>query len=159
MKTRNFVTNKKYNLLKNIIFTLAVLIIIPCRATPNEELRQQVWQTELAFAKTMAVRDHQAFVKFLAKDAVFMGGKKVNRGRQMIADSWKKFFDSPKAPFAWKPERVEVLNEGTLALSTGPVWDEKGRFNTYSSIWRRQADGSWKVVFDKGDKYCPPIEK
>jgi hypothetical protein len=46
---------------------------------------------------------------------------------------------------------VEVLQSGTLALSTGLVRDPKGiivgRFN---STWRREAPGVWRVVFDKG---------
>ena len=48
---------------------------------------------------------------------------------------------------------VEVLDSGTLALSTGPVLDPDGRrVGTFSSVWRREADGAWLVVFDKG---CP----
>nr|KJZ08368.1 hypothetical protein TW77_12645 [Pseudoalteromonas rubra] len=138
-----------------------LLLTIPIQAkTDIKILKQQVWAAELAFAKTMADRDHQAFTEFLAVDAVFMGGgNKVNRGKQMVSDSWAKLFDSPKAPFAWKPERVEVLDNGTLALSTGPVWDDQGRFHTYTSIWRKEANGRWKVIFDKGDRYCPPKSK
>jgi ketosteroid isomerase-like protein len=48
---------------------------------------------------------------------------------------------------------VEVLDSGTLALSAGPVRDPKGQqIGTFNSIWRREADGSWKIIFDKG---CP----
>jgi len=50
---------------------------------------------------------------------------------------------------------VEVLDSGTLALSTGPVHDPGGkRIGTFSSIWRREADGSWRIVFDKGCPVC-----
>ena len=65
--------------------------------------------------------------------------------------AWKPFFEGPTAPFSWEPDQVEVLESGELALSTGPVKNPEGvvtaRFN---SIWQRQADGRWLVVFDKG---------
>jgi ketosteroid isomerase-like protein len=44
-----------------------------------------------------------------------------------------------------------VLESGDLALSTGLVKNPEGvvtaRFN---SIWQRQPDGRWLVIFDKG---------
>jgi ketosteroid isomerase-like protein len=70
---------------------------------------------------------------------------------------WKSLFDAPRAPFSWAPEVVEVLNSGALALTSGPVRDPDGRqIGTFNSVWRREADGSWKVVFDKG---CPPCTR
>ena len=118
--------------------------------------RQQVWDAELAFAQSMADRDLKAFSHFVAEDAVFMGGgTKVSRGKEAVITAWSVFFSDEAAPFAWKPERVEVLEGGDLALSTGPVWDESRRLSTYTSIWRKNEKGAWQVIFDKGDRYCP----
>jgi hypothetical protein len=65
------------------------------------------------------------------------------------------FFDGPTAPFSWEPEIVEVLPSGTLALSSGPVRDASGkRVGTFNSIWRREANGQWRVIFDKGAPVC-----
>lgn len=48
-----------------------------------------------------------------------------------------------------------VLDSGTLALSTGPVRDPKGKLvATYTSIWRLEAPGTWRIVFDKGNDAC-----
>jgi ketosteroid isomerase-like protein len=48
---------------------------------------------------------------------------------------------------------VQVLDSGTLAISSGPVKDPAGKaVGTFNSIWRRDKDGQWRVVFDKG---CP----
>ncbi len=122
----------------------------------NPALARQVREAEIAFAKTMADRDHDAFASHVADEAVFFGGQSVLRGRTAVADGWAGFFEGSKAPFSWKPEEVEVLDSGTLALSTGPVFDPAGnRVGTFISTWRRETDGVWRVVFDKG---CPPCE-
>ena len=130
-----------------------------CAAPPPRpdiaELSRQVADTERAFARTMADRNHAAFVAFLAPDAIFFSGAKPLRGRQAVADAWKRFYDKPEAPFSWKPETVEVLDSGTLALSSGPVFDPAGKnVATFTSIWRLEAPGTWRIVFDKGNDVC-----
>ena len=145
----------------NSWYTLPFLVLLSAFACADniEQLEKQVWDTELAFAKTMADRDFQAFTEFLAEDAIFLGNKSAARGKQAVAKRWAKFFKKDKAGFAWKPEKVEVLDNGTMALSTGPVWDDIGRFSTYTSIWRKDDSGQWKVIFDKGDSYCAKEKK
>jgi len=132
----------------------------PAGGPTSEELAAQVRATETAFAASMAARDHAAFVKFLDDEAVFFGRTGVMHGKLEVAAGWKPLFEGPKPPFSWAPEQVEVLSSGTLALSSGPVLDPNGRrTSTFSSIWRRTADGSWKIVFDKGSPYCEEAVK
>jgi len=133
-----------------------VLMLAPVAAGAQgiEELAQQVRATETAFAKTMADRDHAAFTTFLADETVFVGRSGALRGRAAVAAGWKPLFEGKEPPFSWAPEAVEVLDSGTLALSSGPVLDPKGqRVGTFNSVWRREGDGRWRIVFDKG---CPP---
>lgn len=127
----------------------------PAYASDTETLRQQVFDTERAFADSMAERDFVAFRQFLADEAIFFSGEEPLRGSRQVADAWRTYFDGPEAPFSWAPRTVEVLASGTLALSTGPVYDPEGNcVATFSSIWRREADGDWKIVFDKGSPHC-----
>jgi ketosteroid isomerase-like protein len=119
-----------------------------------DTLAAQVRATEIAFAKTMADRDHEAFTRFLADEAVFVMSKTTLRGKDEVAEAWKGFYEGSDAPFSWVPERVEVLESGTLGLSVGPVYDPAGkRIGTYVSTWRLRPDGRWEIVFDGG---CPP---
>ena len=116
-------------------------------------LAAQVGAVERAFAKTMADRDHAAFVSFLSDETVFVPEGQALRGKQAVAAAWQRFYEGPQAPFSWEPDKVEVLDSGALALSSGPVHDLQGnRVGTFNSVWRREA-GGWKIVFDKG---CPP---
>ncbi len=138
---------------------LALVVLSGCVSNPSPsdsaELKAQVTAAEVAFAKTMADRDHAAFSSFLSDEAVFISGGKPVRGKQAITADWKKFYVSPSAPFSWRPDLVEVLPSGTLAYSTGPVLNPDGKiFARFNSTWRLEAPGVWRVVFDSGSDVC-----
>lgn len=122
-------------------------------------LEKEVMDTERAFAQTMADRDFDAFREFLSDEAVFFARGEPTRGSDAIADRWEGFYEGEEAPFSWKPGIVAVLESGNLALSSGPVFNSSGeQFGVFNSIWRRNDDGQWKVIFDKGGQYCPPVD-
>ncbi len=124
-------------------------------APANAELKKQVADTERAFAATMKARDHAAFSSFLSDEAVFFMGTGPLHGKEAIAKAWKRFYDKPEAPFSWEPDEVEVLASGTLAYSGGPVYDPSGKLiSRFSSIWRLEAPGKWRIVFDRGAPVC-----
>jgi ketosteroid isomerase-like protein len=127
-----------------------------CAATRVDPLTatREVEATERAFAATLAARDPAAFARFLSADAVFFGGTEVKRGPTAVAASWQRYFVGPDAPFAWAPDHVEVLPSGTLALSTGLVTAQGAVVGRFNSIWRREAPGTWRIVFDKGEPVC-----
>ena len=142
------------------LFVSAVLVaaLIGC-ATPAPDraaLTQQVADTERAFAKTMADRDAKAFASFISDETVFFNAKGPERGKAAVVADWQRFFVGPQAPFSWAPQDVEVLPSGTLALTSGPVFAPDGKkVATFTSVWRLEAPGVWRIVFDKGCD-CPP---
>ncbi|MES3003599.1 MAG: nuclear transport factor 2 family protein [Pseudomonadota bacterium] len=121
----------------------------------RDEAKQQVVAVEKAFAKSMADRDLRAFASFVADDTVFFSGPTPLHGKKAVVEFWSRFYQKPDAPFSWTPEEVEVLDAGNLALSAGPVLDPKGKLiGRFSSIWRLEAPGQWRIVFDKGGEVC-----
>ena len=143
--------------------TGALVVLFLVLATPApalaESLADAVRQAEIAFADSMAQRDFDAFQSFLAEDAVFFGGSGAAHGKQAVADRWASYFEEEAAPFSWAPEHVEVLASGDLGFSSGPVYNSSGRRTaTYHSVWRLEEDGRWRIVFDKGARWCPPPE-
>ena len=124
----------------------------PVQADPAR-WQAEVLAAERAFARSMTERDHAAFVAHLSAQAVFFTGSgEPLRGKAAVAAGWQPYFAGAQAPFSWEPDRVEVLADGSLAHSSGPVRDPAGvpvaRFN---SVWRQEAPGRWRVVFDKGE--------
>ena len=138
---------------------LALLLLclgVPAAAADGDAAAQ-VRATEQAFADTMAARDFDAFQAFLDPEAVFFAGPRALRGKAAVAAAWSSYFASPEPPFSWRPAIVEVLDSGDLALSSGPVFAPGGDcVGTFTSIWRRTAEGAWRIIFDKGSPACEP---
>lgn len=131
---------------------LSLGVPAPLAAQTTLELADEVRAAEEAFAQTMADRDLELFASYISTEAVFVG-REVLRGVEAVKAGWSPYFEGPRAPFGWAPEDVQVLESGTLALSSGPVFDPEGnRIGTFNSVWRYEEDGRWRVVFDKG---CP----
>ena len=137
------------------IAALALVYATAGAAPSNAELKQQVADTERAFAATMKQRDLAAFTSFLSDETVFYSGPTPLRGKEQVTAFWKKFYDGKEAPFSWEPDQVDVTDSGTLAHSSGPVYDPKGKLIArFNSVWRQEAPGKWRIVFDKGQDIC-----
>lgn len=132
----------------------ALLAQAAAAAETPAQLTEQVRATEIAFAKTLADRDPKKFESMIAPDSIWLGAKPLHGPAEILA-SWQGYFDAKTPPFSWRPEIVEVQAGGKLALSTGPVLDPSGkRVGTYTSIWRRESTGEWKIIFDRGCPAC-----
>jgi ketosteroid isomerase-like protein len=132
-------------------------------ADPQTEVRCQ----EIAFSQSVESKDIEAFTSFLDSDARFVGSS-VLRGPEEITAAWQVFFSDDGPAIKWRPQFVEVLEEGTLALTRGPYRmtseDPDGNsvinWGTFNSVWRKNANDVWRVVFDAGNiAAAPPDEE
>jgi len=143
--------------MKVLVLTVLLLCASAVPAPGVDDLAKlagEVRATEIAFAKTLADRDVRKFTGMIAPDVIWLADVPL-RGPEQVLTRWQKYFDAPRAPFSWAPEIVEVQDGGKLALSTGPVLDPEGkRVGTYTSIWRRESSGEWKIIFDRGCPAC-----
>jgi ketosteroid isomerase-like protein len=137
---------------------LACVLICLAANAALADLAHDVRCREIGFSQSAEVRDIQAFRSFIDADARFVSNE-VLRGVDAIAEAWTAFFTEPGPTIKWRPEVVEVLESGTLALSRGPYrvvsQDTEGdmveSWGTFNSIWRVNDDGQWRVVFDAGN--------
>jgi len=128
-----------------VLAFLAASSPVAVRAGDADDVRG----AEIAFARAFADRDAGRFFSFVAQDARFFSATQVLSGKAAVIAGWSKYLQGAKAPFRWQPERVEANAAGDLAASTGPVFDPSGtQITNFFSIWQKQKDGSWKVVFD-----------
>jgi ketosteroid isomerase-like protein len=121
---------------------------------------QAMVETERAFAHTATekgIRD--SFLAFIADDGILFRPTAVN-GKQFLE---KQQPDS--GLLTWQPAYADISGAGDMGFTTGP-WqyrekgpeDQPGAFGTFMTVWRKQADGSWKFAIDFGISHDQPGE-
>jgi len=138
---------------------LGLLLCLGLSASCLADAIEDVRQTEIAFAKAFADQNAEKFFSYVADDATFLAARVTLVGKPEIVKRWTPFFSEKGAPFTWRPERVYVNAAGNIGLSTGPVLDRDGnQAGIYSSIWQKDANGEWKILFD-GPGSSSPIDE
>ncbi len=141
--------------------------ILVFSASAIADVTNDVRCREIAFSQSVENQDVVAFESLIDSDARFVG-RSVQRGVADVVTAWGVFFAEGAPQMKWRPQFVEVLEDGTLALSRGPYrmivegpdGEVTERWGTFNSVWRKQTDGSWKVVFDAGNTApTPPDEE
>lgn len=122
---------------------------------PLPEALTQMIESERAFAaRALVVGSKDAFLEYFSQAAVGFADGQPGSAREQIA----KNPDPPKdLQLIWEPRYGDVAASGELGYLTGPVRNVrasrdggKPRFSNYASVWKRQKDGSFKVVMDVG---------
>ena len=120
---------------------------------------------DLAFAKATAERGLEGWLSWFAPDArIFPPGEAIIEGIEAIKAYYLKTGFDPK-PLTWKPAYADLAASGDLGYTVGyaswPATDDKGqrvtRGSKYLTVWKKQADGSWKVAADLGNA-APPMK-
>ena len=78
------------------------------------------------------------------------------RSKKISARHWAPLLALPGPGLSWKTSSLEIARSGEMAYETGNynfvTIDKKGKTNDqkgkYVVVWKKQSDGSWKVVVD-----------
>lgn len=126
---------------------LCLLLAMPALASDFDDLVG----TEKAFAADATARStREAFLTALADDGLVFApgptsGKRVWEARKL-----------DKSRLEWAPAVAEIAGSGDLGYTSGP-WrftpegaDKPAAFGEFFTVWKKQADGKWKVLIDQG---------
>jgi ketosteroid isomerase-like protein len=132
------------------------------RADPNLSAVAAIMKADADFNQAVADRDVKRFLSFVGEPATFNGGLPDEvHGRDAIAKDWARYFQPTGARLTWKPTKAEVLGRGDLGYSVGS-WELRAvtgggqaavTRGDYLTVWRKQADGAWRVSFDTGSSF------
>lgn len=145
------------NNVKLLLIIITSLLFYSCSTKNNkdriEKWKQEIRQAEQDFAQMAKEKGiHDAFISYAAEDAVLKRGDMII-GKAAIDKYLEK---STSKQLSWSPDFVDVSSSGDLGYtygkyvfkysdSIGNPFEDKGIFHT---VWKRQADGSWKFVWD-----------
>ena len=121
---------------------------------PPSALEQMV-STEQAFARRAGVIGwKQSFLEYFADDAIGFADDHTEPAK----DQLRQVPDPPKdLQLLWEPRWGDIAASGELGFLTGPSTtinparnNGAPRHGNYASVWKRQPDGSFKVLIDVG---------
>lgn len=143
----------------NRFFLAGLLMGASALAAPDklaDELKAMA-DTERAFARRSVEKGmRQAFYEFFAEDGVAFQPQPVNF-RESYRSQPAPSGPPPQATLDWEPVYGDIARSADLGWLTGPfvVTDlspqkRPPRWGFYSSVWKKQPDGAWRVLADLG---------
>ncbi len=110
-----------------------------------------------AFAQDTAKRRLDGWMDHMADSAVLLQPQPVV-GKDAIRAFYLQAFSDPEFSLSWEPTHGEMFPSGDTGYTTGRyelhAKDKQGnrvvRHGSYLTMWRKQPDGSWKVIADGG---------
>ncbi len=124
------------------------------------DMVDQLLQADLAWSESFSAEKKDAFLGTLLNDAVLLAPHApIAKG----SDAFGGLLELPGVELAWQPISAEVSASEDMGYTFGtyelkfdgpdgnPVVDE----GKYLTIWKRQADGSWKVAVDMFNTSVP----
>ena len=147
-----------------LVVTLLVVFIVVPNTHPFASASQKVSaetlkQLEGEFMKAAAERGSAGYISYYADDAVEVpNGAPLITGKVNIAKTMG-FLDDKTNHLTWTPVGADISASGDLGYTYGTYeFSSLGKdgkavidHGKYTSIWKKQKDGSWKVVLDMGN--------
>ena len=118
---------------------------------------EKLMQLSREWSKSASSRDVEKVLNYWADDAIVIsGGQPILKGKKEIRQMVEGSFKTPGFHIMWEPESAEISKSGDLGYliehDDMMMNDSTGKPITqhYNSVtvWKKQADGSWKNVVD-----------
>ncbi|HXJ85619.1 MAG TPA: DUF4440 domain-containing protein [Candidatus Binatia bacterium] len=150
-----------------VAFLVTVTIFPISRSTVSASPKatpETLKQLEAEFMKAAAEKGSQGYMSYYADDAVEVpNGAPLIAGKLEIAKGMG-FLDNKDNRLEWTPVGADISASGDLGYTYGNYQfhskDKEGnpqvQYGKYTSIWKLQKDGGWKVILDMGNTSPDP---
>lgn len=144
----------------NCQILLVIILLASCRTNvvDKEKIKQEIKKAEADFealCKERSIAD--GFWFFADSNAVIKrGNDSLIAGKEAIKHYYESDSTYLKASVTWSPDFIDVAESGDLAYTYGKYeWtitdtaNRKVEFRgVFHTVWKRQATGEWKYVWD-----------
>jgi ketosteroid isomerase-like protein len=149
-------------------FTSGVLLLSAVTFAQNiPDEASLLMQLDRDFDKATAEKGVDGWVMYFAPNGSMLGDtSQPTTGIAAIRAEMDPVFKDSSLSLRWHPIKAEMMIPGVLGYTVGR-W-ERLRKNkesklmkstgSYTSIWKKQPDGSWKIVLDYGSPDGSPVE-
>jgi len=154
----------RFNLMLLFSFTAAALRL-GAQTSSNEA--STLMDLDRAFDAATAARGVDGWVAYFAPNGSMVGDTaRPVTGPAEIREAMKGFFGDPSASLRWKPTRAEITIPGVVGYTVGTFERRRkskdGKMTVatgrYTTLWKKQPDGFWRIILDTGALDGPPVE-
>ena len=135
-------------------------------SAPDHHIGDTIREQETAINAAITREDAAAVAAFYAPDAMmFNPGEAVHDRPETIRAAYQMLFDDPNGALSFHSAAVVIPSSGDYASSQGlfsisftdPASHHRvDMTGNYMSLWRKQDDGSWKIMYDMATPGAPP---
>ena len=130
----------------------------PAPAAALTEARRAIDKGNAQWIEAWDKADASLLARLFAEDGILLGRNgKIFKGPQQIFERQKPVMEGAGKGVKVTVTTVDLWLDGETAYETGKYsykYQEKGKPVTeegrYVTIWKRQSDGSWKIIVDMG---------
>jgi ketosteroid isomerase-like protein len=135
----------------------ACVCLLMCVGAFGAGPEEVIMQADRDFNKATQEKRAEGWLSYFALDEAALQDPPTV-GRQAITERYQKLFSDPNFTLTWEPVKGEVFPAGKVGYTTGKYMarfkNKEGKWmeshGHYITLWRKQADGSWKIVGDSG---------
>ena len=151
-----------------VVALLVATIVFPVAHRPVSASPKATADTlkrlEGEFMRAAAEKGSAGYMSYYADDSVEVpNGAPAIHGKAEIAKGMG-FLDDKNNRLIWTPVGADISSSGDMGYTYGTFefhsTDKDGKpaieYGKYTSIWKLQSDGSWKVVLDMGNANPAP---
>jgi ketosteroid isomerase-like protein len=148
--------------MKSIYPIVALLILTGCAGKQIKDALILI-ENDLAFSRMSLEKGmNQAFIYYADDSVVILRDEKFPiTGKNELIRTYTARSDSAMV-LKWKPVRAGISRSNDLGYTFGD-WElflkdkDTTLYGNYLTVWKKQADGTWKYVLDSGvDTPKPP---
>ena len=157
--------NPRFSLVLLVSASLALMAGVYAGSESSDaSAKDALLQADIAWSRTVNADDKEAFFGTLLSDVVLLAPHQpIAEGAEAASAAFQGMFGLPGFHLAWQPTSAEVSESGNMGFTIGtyelqfdgedgkPVVD-RGK---YLTVWKKQADGSWKVAADMFNTNLP----
>ncbi len=120
---------------------------VPKNPLPNAEVA--IREADESWAKATTAKSIVKKLNMYDAEAVTAGSAMPPaKGIAEIRAMWTKYFAQPDFSLTWKLGKVLTTESGTIAYSSGTWIYASKPIGPYLAVWRKQPNGSWKILID-----------
>ena len=153
--------------------TASLLVLSACQTAPpppqappdnSAAAQAQVRAADAEWAKAAESKQLDAMVAYYSDDAIVLPpNEPVAKGKDAVKAALGPMFSAPGFSLTWKATDAGAAKSGEMGYTVGTydmtMNDAKGNpmpdHGKYVTIWKKQADGSWKAAVDAFNSDAP----